>query len=375
MHVAHLIDSLSWGGAEKIIASFTEVARPRGLDVTVMSLQPFVENNPYRVQMESLGANVKAFSITRLYDFASIPALVQAFRDGQFDIVQTHLSHANILGTLAARLAGVPVVATLHNTHLHTKGYYRARSWAEQNVLRYGAHRIMAVGNAVAEANRLRYEGRVIDIVPNCVKPGVALSVSERKALRIELAGDANRTVIIAVGRLVPQKGYGDMLLAFSRIRSRYPDAFLVIIGDGVLRSEVEEQALSLGITKDVRFLGLRDNVPQLLAAGDIFVNTSYWEGLSIAMLEAMAAGLPILATRVGEAPFMLANGRGLLVQPHDVDALVDGLVAFLSSSTTRQSMGASVRSFVELNYSLDPWLDKILKVYALAQSGDRNEG
>ena len=368
MHVAHLIDSLHWGGAEKWIVSFTEVARLRGLDVTVMSLQPFLDGNPYRDQLELLGANVKAFSISRLYDFVAMPTLMQTLRTGQFDIIQTHLTQANILGTLEGMRLGIPVVATLHSTNSGKLGHYRSRSWAEQIVLKYGASRIIAVGTGVAEAHRKRFGDKVIDIVHNGVKPGVVLSASERKALRIALVGDTNQTLIIAVGRLVPLKGYTDLLLAFSQARKKHPGLHLLIVGDGIMRRDLEEQTITLGVKENVHFLGARTDVPKLLAASDVFVNSSYWEGLSIAMLEAMAAGLPILATSVGEAPFLLAAGRGLLVQPHNTDALTQGLDKLLDPLMARQEMGVAARAFVESNYSLEPWLDKILEVYTKAQ-------
>jgi glycosyltransferase involved in cell wall biosynthesis len=369
MRVAHLIDSLHWGGAEKWIASFSEVTKKRDLNVSVMSLQPFFENNPYRGQLESFGASVKAFSITRLYKPTALPLLIRTLRAGQFDIIQTHLSHSNILGTIAGRWVGIPVVATLHSTHLDTRGHYHSRSMVEQLALRYGAHRVMAVGNSVAEAHRYRMGNKMIDIVPNGVKPGVELSTTERNQLRTELTGDPTKTLILAVGRFVPLKGYAELLSAFSQVKKNHPKAFLALVGDGRMRPELERQLRILELAADVCLTGLRVDIPRVLAAGDIFVNSSHWEGLSMAMLEAMAAGLPILATQVGEAPYLLAEGRGLLVQPHDADGLAAGLTSLLDSPTTRQKMGSAARGYCESNYSLGPWLDKVLEVYTLAQN------
>ncbi len=368
MRVAHLIDSLHWGGAEKWIASFTEVAGLRGLDVTVISLQAFIASSPYRTQLEAFGAKVEALSITRLYNPAAMPALTRVFRSGGFDVIQTHLSHANVLGTLAGRLVGVPVVATLHSTHLDTRGHYRMRSAIEQVALRYGAHQIIAVGNGVAEAHRARLGSKEINIVPNAVKPGSALSDSERRSLRAELAGTPNRTILIAVGRMVLLKGYAELLAAFAQARRDHPEVFLLIVGDGSLRGDLEAQASALGITNDMRFLGLRTDVPRLLAASDIFVNNSYWEGLSMSMLEAMAAGLPIIATNVGEAPFLLADGRGFLIPPRNVNALTTELRNALNESSIRKEAGNTARAFAESHYALEPWFDKVLDVYSKAQ-------
>ncbi len=368
MRIAHLIDSLHWGGAEKWIASFAEVARLRGLDVTVISLQAFIANNPYRTQLESFGAKVEALSITRLYKPAAVPILTRVFRSGGFDVIQTHLSHANVLGTFAGRLAGIPVVATLHSTHLDTRGHYRMRSMAEQIALRYIACQIIAVGNGVAEAHRVRLGSKELNVVPNAVKSGLVLADSERRNLRADLAGDPNRTIIIAVGRMVLLKGYAELLTAFAEVRKDHSEAFLLIVGDGSLRGDLESQASALGIAGDMRFLGLRTDVPRLLAASDIFVNNSYWEGLSMSMLEAMAAGLPIIATNVGEAPFLLADGRGSLISPRDVSALITSLRNMLNDSSIRKGAGDAARSFAESHYALDPWFDKVLEVYSKAQ-------
>lgn len=368
MRVAHLIDTLHWGGAEKWIASFAEIAKLRGLDVAVISLQTFVANNPYRAQLESFGANVQALSITRLYDLSALPTLIRVFRTGHFDVVQTHLSHANILGALVGRWVGVPVVATIHSTHLDTRGHYRIRSMMEQFMLRYVSRRVMAVGNGVAEAHRTRLGSKVIDVVPNAVKLGLVLSDSERTSLRIELAGDPSRTIIIAVGRMVVLKGYAELLTAFAQVRKDFPKIFLLIVGDGSLRADLEALTSVLGIINDVRFLGLRTDVPRLLAASDIFVNNSHWEGLSMSMLEAMAAGLPILATNVGEAPFLLADGRGFLIPPRDVNALSAKLRKMLGESLTQMNAGKTARAFAESHYALEPWFDKVLDVYSKTQ-------
>ena len=114
------------------------------------------------------------------------------------------------------------------------------------------------------------------------------------------------------------------------------------------MHGDLEAQAFSLGVKQDVHFLGFRDDIPRLLAAADIFVNCSDWEGLSIAMLEAMAAGLPVLATNVGDAPSLLANGRGVLIPPQDPDALKMALLDLLGSPEVCKNMGRSARNFVE---------------------------
>jgi glycosyltransferase involved in cell wall biosynthesis len=367
MHIAQVIDAMHWGGAEKWILSFSEAAKSRGLDITIISLEPFSENSPYHAQLESQGSKVFELSIPTLYNFTAMPGLLRIFKTEHFDLVQTHLAHANILGTLMGKLMSIPTVATLHSTHPGAAGHHRVRSVLERIMLRYISSEIVAVGKGVAEAHRFRLTGKSIKVIPNAVEPGMNLKAWEREAVRVELAGDPRRTILMAVGRLIPLKGYSALFTVFAQVKRVHTEAILVIAGDGRLRSDLESQASSLGIRQDVHFLGFRNDIRRLLAAADIFVNCSDWEGLSIAMLEAMAAGLPVLATRVGEAPFLLDDGRGILIPAQDPEALKKALMDLLDKPGTWHEMGKSARSFVDSNYAINPWMDRIMEVYAKA--------
>ncbi len=183
--------------------------------------------------------------------------------------------------------------------------------------------------------------------------------------------GDSNGILVLAVGRLLFQKGYHDMLLAFAQVQKRFPDTFLVIVGVGDLLETLVEFSQSLGLSGNVKFLGARGDVPRLLAAADVFVNSSHWEGLSIAMLEAMAAGLPIVATSVGDAAILLSTGCGYLVSAKDSKAFAQALENLISDSETMRKMGDIAREYVKKNYTADLWLDKLLLCYSRAQRKD----
>ena len=210
-----------------------------------------------------------------------------------------------------------------------------------------------------------------LDVIPNSVGFGQEITLQQRNAIRTELTGNVDRTLVLAVGRLKLQKGYHDMLTAFAQVHGRCPNVFLVIVGVGGLVDLLKEHSRSLGISDHVRFLGARTDVPQLLAAADVFVNSSHWEGLSIAMLEAMAAGLPVVATSVGDAEILLATGGGLLVEAQNPNALARALETLISDPEKMRTMGSSAREYVERNYASDPWLDKLLACYAIAQKND----
>lgn len=370
MHIAHLVDSLSIGGAQKLLVLFAEEAKSRGLQVTVISLTTKDSNDVIIAELESLGVHIVFLTIHKLYDPSALPKLLMVLRNEKIDVIQTHLRNSNILGVLAGRLLNIPVMATLHSTHARRNGgFFRLRIMTEQLLLRFGARRVIAVGQRIGEMYRDRLVDKKVDIVPNPVKPGPELSQEQRSSLRQEIIGDSERFLILTVGRLKPEKGLQDLLAAFAQVREKHPSTMLVVVGDGEIIGELKSQAASLGLAEDTRFTGERNDVPELMIASDIFVSSSYREGLSLAMLEAMIAGLPVLATKVGDTEYLLNEGRGLIVPPHDVAALVHGMCYLIENPRKMKEIGYAARRFVEANYSPSQWMDKLLGVYEQARN------
>ncbi len=364
MKVAHLIDTLAWGGAQKLLVDFTKAAIPRGIEVLVIALRESKNQGPYPLQLEKAGARVKLLSVSTLFDLWAIPQLLGILKDEGVDILHTHLSHANTLGGIAGRFAGVPVVSTLHNIRLSTKSVVPGRLIVERVVLRFLTRKVVAVGNTVANTHKPFFPKDKLLVVPNPVNKAGELSAMGRKALREEISGDSCRKIALAIGRLIMQKGYSELISAFALVHKRHADVILAFAGDGYLREELEEQARSLGLDGSVRFLGYREDILNLLGASDIYVNSSHWEGLSVAMLEAMSAGVPVLATTVGDAPYLLADGRGMLVPSGDVEAFARGFSSLLEDPGMLKSLGEKGRAYVEEHYSVDAWLDALLQIY-----------
>lgn len=368
MKIAHLVDSLSWGGAQTLLLTFVKTARYFNVEPVILGVKPDKSNSPLPKILEEAGARVVVFPFKKLYDPRAVPCLVKFFRSEGIEIVQTHLSHANIYGCVAGKLAGVPSVATLHNTRARSRGRSGIRSNIEEYCLRRGANRVIAVGQNVAEAFSNIVEDKRIDIIPNAVTSGLKITAEERQALRKELAGNVDGPILLAVGRLTAQKAYHNMLHAFAVLIKKHPKAVLVIVGRGDLDSELKQLVNSLGISDRVVFTGPRSDVRRLLSAGDVFLNSSLWEGLSIAMLEAMAAGLPIVATKVGDAEKLLSSGGGILVKVEDEQAFTNAIDYLLSNPEERITMGNAAQEFVEENYLAHAWFEKLLKTYAKAK-------
>jgi len=363
MKVAHLIDTLAWGGAQIVLVDFANAAVPRGLEVLVIVLRKKMET-PYSLALEKAGARVRFLSITTLYDLSALPQLLAILQEEKVDILHTHLSHSNILGGIVGRLSGIPVVTTLHNVRSATKRNFWVRPVIERIVLRFLTRKLTAVGNNVADAHQAVFPRDKLHIIPPPVSRSTRLSETERNKLRKEIAGDSCETIVLAIGRFVMQKGFAELLSAFAKVRHRHPEVVLALAGSGKLRAELEAQAGSLSLNGSVRFLGFREDISKLLGACDLYVSSSHWEGFSRAMLEAMSAGVPILATGVGDARYLLAEGRGVLVPPGDMETFAREFSNLLEDPEARRILGEKGRAYVDKYHSVDAWLDALLEIY-----------
>jgi glycosyltransferase involved in cell wall biosynthesis len=370
LHVAQMIDSLGFGGAESLIVTFAEVAKSKDLKVSVISLTDDAKYHPassYTAQLRALDVTVYSIDSRKIYDPRTIFRLFKIFRQERFDIVQTHLSHGDILGALVGRLTGTPVVSTLHTPAPRHIGHYKIREFVWYFALRHLSRRVIAVGRIVEDVYRDILGTLKIDLVFNAVKIEQPLLLLEREAVRREILGNVSRPFILCVGRLVDGKGLSELITAFSNVLKKHPRAVLVLAGAGQLQQSLEAEAEALGSANSVKFLGMRDDVPRLLGAADIYVSASFWEGMSIALLEAMAAGLPIVATAVGEAPYLLAENRGVLIPPKDISSIENGLCWMLDNPSDASAMGSAVRKYAQDHCSPDIWLENLIEIYSKA--------
>lgn len=367
LHVAQMIDSLGRGGAESLVVTFAEVARANGLKVSVISLTDEAKHFPAGqnlVQLRALEIPVYSIASNKLYDPLPIFRLIRIFRKERFDVVQTHLSHGVILGAFVGWLTRTPVVATLHNPAPRRIGHYRIREFAWHFALKHWCRGVIAVSRVVENAYKDIVGSLRIDLILNPAKIALPPSLPDRDNLRRTVLGDPTRPFILSVGRLVDGKGLSELLTAFAGVLGHHPDAILVLAGAGELQGSLEEQAKILGVAESIRFLGMRDDIPLLLGAADIYISTSFSEGMSVALLEAMGAGLPIVATAVGEAPYLLAEGRGLLIPPKDVQAIENAMCQMLDNPSDAAAMGLLVQRYARDHCAPDPWFKSLMNVY-----------
>jgi len=309
--------------------------------------------------------------IDPLRDLITLVSLFRLMRRERPDIVHTHTAKAGALGRVAARLAGVPVVVhTFHGSVFD--GYFgpsvaRFFQWIER-ILALGTDTIVAVSERVAAdlAERKIAPRKKIEVVPLGLELGRFQDVQQRRGeLRRELGVPPRAPLVGSVGRLVAIKDLGTLLRSMVQLSATQPDSILLVVGDGPDRPALEMEAERLGLGSRARFLGFRDDLERIYADLDVAVNCSLNEGTPVALIEAMASGVPVLATAVGGTPDLLEEGRlGRLVPPGDPNALACALAESLSGGDDSAEKAALARRSVLQRFSLDRLLGDLDRLY-----------
>ena len=368
MRIAQLIDSLTIGGAEKLQVTFMRTALAKGLQPTLITFNKASDQHYFR-ELSSMGIRIIEIKGRNLFDPVLFQKLTQTLRNENFDIVHTHLTYSIILGGIAGWLTGIPVVASLHNLGVH--------SWSllESISLRFFTKRRIAVGWTVANSRQILLDQHLIDVVQNPVEQNPLLPLSERMRIRTEFGKDPSRLFLITVGRLDESKGYDDLLMALDEFRKTHPRVILLIAGGGPYLSNINEKIASLKLEDHVALLGLRSDIPKLLAASDIYVSASHTEGLPVSILEALAAGLPVVATSVGDVPLVVKPEFGICVPAYQPDHIVDALRGLADDPSKMEKFGFAGRDYVIRHHNADIWLDQLLNIYNQILSSKKNFG
>ena len=382
MKILHVISSLKIGGAETALYNFLESVQSKGNEHIVA----FFHDGPYREKIEALG--IKTYNINGWlyrYDPGAYFYLKKLVRSCKPDVIHSALWSANILSRLIASHCHIPVMCDLHGNCVDEG---RFRNLLDRLTTRK-AFAIVAVSNTVHEA----YKHHVYNH-PNLItiQNGINIALVKKRALetplsRNELGIPRDAFVIGAVGRLEPIKSYDVLINAFAQFCERIessaqPECFasakciegsnasprILIVGDGSERKKLESLCQTLGINDRVIFVGMRPDAQRFYPLFDCFALSSHSEGLSIALLEALCFGLPVITTHAFDTHDVITHGvNGFLIPPNDIDTYAKHLEILYNNRELRGAMREANIDRVEKQFSLDATVNAYASLYQKA--------
>jgi len=358
------------GGAQRVLLDQAEWFHARGYKTTAVFFYDRENlNDRWQAAVGFPIINLHAFKkqaggIAQFFLLAGgLWRLWRLLRRDRPQVIEAFTHDANMLTLPLAWLLGIPVRIASH--HGRIEGFDKLREGAHTWVVNHLSHGIVVVSNQTRQkALEEGIKPEKIVIIPNGIKP-VELTHIDREAIRKEMGLNSQDIALLSVGRLVYQKAHEFLIAAMPQVLKTIPDVKAFLCGDGVLKDDLKKQIHKLSLEKHVILLGAQTNVPRYLAAADLFLLPSRWEGLPIALLEAMSAGLPVVATRVEGVDEVVVDGvHGLLVEPGSPEGLAKAILQLLTASGQRRRMSEAARERVLESYSVDQMCKQYLDLF-----------
>lgn len=360
--IAFIITELDYGGRQNQLVRLAIQLKTLGWNVRMISMLP-----PQAFTHELESAQIPVVSLDMRRGQPSIQGFCQAvsiLRRWKPQILHSHLVHANLLARLVRPFASVPVlISTAGN--IKEGGRWRELAYRltdplcdlTTNVSQAATERYVEIGAVPAD--------KILFIANSIDTNRFAPNLSSRHAIRHELHLE-DQFVWLAVGRLEEQKDYPNMLEAFSQVASLFPNAKLLICGKGALQEKIEICIERLNLQKQVKLLGIRKDIPDLMNAADAYVMSSAWEGMPSVLLEASAVGLPIVATDTsGNREIAIDDRNAFLVPTQNSEALAEAMKSLMKlSQEERNHMGEIGRQLIVSNYSSETKLETWISLY-----------
>ncbi len=361
VRVAYVIGELGKGGAEYQLYELL-----RGLDRTRFAPTVFglAAGGYWAGPMRALGLPVHELAARGSADVARLRRLRRALRELEPHVLHTVLWSGNSYGRLAALGLHIPAVITAERNAIARPAWQIAVERGLDpvtDVYLVNSQAIVdgLVGREGLPAAKMRVVHNGIDLAR------LPPFVLDRRPARQALGMDPERRLVAQVGRLEPQKDYPTFLAAAARVSAALPDVDFLVVGEGGLRAELEATARRLGVGERVRFLGLRHDVPAILAGVDVLALTSRWEGLPNAVIEAMATGAVPVATDVGGCRELITSGQtGVLLPPERPDVVASALLDVLADAERAARLAAAARERVEREFTIAAMVAKTVAVY-----------
>jgi glycosyltransferase involved in cell wall biosynthesis len=392
LHVVHLIEALGPGGAERLLYTNLKQFDRERVRSTVITVYPHATH--WLEPIEALGIPVVPLNCQNTRE---IPKGIKNLRTwllaNKPDLIHTHLWAANIIGRIAGRLTGTPVISSIHNPD------HEEQAWADgadvslikRKIVRgldrwtakAGNDRLIAVSDYVKQsANRhLRVPLESIDLVYNPIDiDALTDAPSTSRAELLSACGlPPDSIILLNVARLSPQKGLVYALRALPAIRHRFPSAHLVSVGattDPRWTEQLEREATELGVKDHFHVMGARRDVTHFLRACDVFIFPSLYEGLGIALIEAMAAGCACVASSAGPIPEVVSDGEdGILVPPADADAIAAAVCRLLEDESERLRLGTAASKTAFSRFQPQQSAQALTRIYESVAATKKNRG
>jgi glycosyltransferase involved in cell wall biosynthesis len=391
VHVVHLIEALGPGGAERLLYTNLKHFDPQRFRSTVITVYPHATH--WLEPIQALGVPVVPLNCRSTRE---IPKGIATLRNwllaNKPDLIHSHLWAANIIGRIAGRLTGTPVISSVHNPD------HEAQAWADgadvslikRRIVRAldrwtakaGNDRLIAVSNYVKQsANRhLGVPLDSIELVYNPIDTDLLTSLSPTNRAEVLRACGLppDSLILLNVARLSPQKGLLYALRALPSIRKRFPSAHLLSVGattDPRWLEHLEQEATALGVKDHFHVLGGRRDVIDFLRACDVFIFPSLYEGLGIALIEAMAAGCACVASSAGPIPEVVSDGEdGLLVAPGDPEAIAAAVCRLLDDESLRLRLGTAASKAALSRFQPRQSADALTRIYESVSAKKKNK-
>lgn len=350
LKVLHLRSSSGFFGAERVIITLMKRSPQDGINAVLACIENYISGDQSLLQ-HALDINLPAIEIpcnSRL-DLNTIRELTKYCRNQHIDIIHTHDYKSHFYGGIVSRLSGCKLVATIHG---RTFGDIKNRLFEliEDSLLRLASH-IVVVSESLLYSLNKSLPGKKTTLIANGVDDH-AFSNENMGYGKSEWGFKPENFLFGTIARMSEEKGHRVLLDAFKNLTVSYKNARLLLVGDGPLAEELKQQVCESGLQDKVNFTGPRSDIECILNDLDCYVSPSHTEGMPMSILEAMATGLPIVATEVGSVRNLLCNGCGSLVPAGDISSLEEAMQFIMDNIDLARDMGVKSRARVETQYS-----------------------
>jgi glycosyltransferase involved in cell wall biosynthesis len=381
LYVAHVIETLGPGGAERLLYTNLKHFDPERIVSSVIAVYSHATH--WVEPIKELGVTVESLNCRSARDIPKgVNRLRNWLRANRPDLIHSHLWAANIISRVAGRLAGIPVISSVHNPD------HEPQAWSDgaevSSVTRHtvkaldrwtanmGNEMLIAVSDYVRHSagRDLHFSLDSIELVYNPFDVDLMKAPADKSRAELlrEFRLPADSLILLNVARVSPQKGLLYAVRALPEIVRQYPQAQLVSVGstaDAHWTTQLKREAETLGVADHFHILGAQPNVVDFLRASDIFVFPSLYEGLGIALIEAMAAGCVCVATDTGPIPEVLENGKdGVLVSPADAQQLARAVCELLGNADRRSELSTAAKETAFRRFQPAQSVERLLQVY-----------